>query len=564
MFISTHDLVRKHGPLILGIILAVSVGMGLLFTPSGSIMGRRQQRGGLPTIRGKPVNFAEFQSVRNNVLAAIAMSRGRQPVRTATFEDDLNIQALQDLVLMHKAKELGVRVTDEEVVRQIRALPVMINEQTKQFDPNNYQRYLIFLNNLNIGEAQLEDVIRQELTRAHLRAIISSAAEVTPAELQLSYNMLEEQTKIDYVELDAADHKDASEVSDGEARTYYGVNQEKFRTPATVKVRYAYFTISDARKSVTIADDDISEYYERNKSRYVDASGKPKLLADVKDDLRKDLLDLRAERLAGDHATAFSVKLVPQPGAPSPDFTKIAADAGLTARETDFFGLRAAVNGVDAGPEFNQAAFALGPEMPFSDPVRGKDGYYVLAYVASKPSEIPPFEEVKAQVVDHIRQQHAYDATVKQGRELDAKVKAAVAAGKSFSDACASYGLTAKTSEPFTFTGGATNLPYANSIKEIALGMATNAVSDFLATPTGGIFFHLRQREPAKPLELDSQASKLLQAQLLQQSRQALFEDWANSVMRAEQVDYKRRVPPAQQRSPSGETEPAEQPAPAS
>lgn len=564
MFISTHDLVRKHGPLILGVILAVSVGMGLLFTPSGSIMGRRQQRGGaLPTIGGKPVDFAEFQNVRNNVLAGVAMSRGRQPVHTAAFEDDLNIQALQDLVLLHKARELGVHVSDDEVVRQIRALPIMLDEQTKQFDPNNYQRYLIILNNLNISEAQFEDVIRQELIRAHLRAMISSAAEVTPAELQLSYNMLEEQTKIDYVELNAADHKDTSTVTDEEARTYYGANQEKFRTPATVKVRYVYFTISDARKSVTIGDDDISEYYERNKSRYADASGQPKPLADVKDDLKKDLLDLRAERLAGDRATAFSVKLVPQPGAPTPDFTKIAADAGLTARETDFFDLRAAVNGVDAGPEFNQAAFALGPEMPFSDPVRAKDGYYVLQYVASKASEIPSFEEVKAQVVDRIRQQRTYDATVKQGRELDAKVKAAVAAGKGFTDACASYKLMVKTSEPFTFTGGATNFPYASSVKELALGMATNAVSDFLTTPTGGIFFHLKQREPPKPLEFDSQATKLLEAQLLQQSREALFEDWANSVMRAEQVDYKRRVPPTQPRSPAGETEPTEPPAPA-
>jgi hypothetical protein len=285
-------------------------------------------------------------------------------------------------------------------------------------------------------------------------------------------------------------------------------------------------------------------------------------LADVKDDLKKDLLDLRAERLAGDRATAFSVKLVPQPGAPTPDFTKIAADASLTVKETDFFDLRSAVNGVDAGPEFNQAAFALGPDMPFSDPVRGKDGYYVLDYVASKASGVPPFEEVKAQVVDRIRQQRAYDATVKQGRDLDAKVKAAVAAGKNFTDACASYGLTAKSPEPFTFIGGATNFPYASSIKEITLGMPTNAVSDFLATPTGGIFFYLKQREPPKPLQPDSPTAKMLYAQLLHQSREALFEDWANSLMRAEQVDYKRRVPPAQQRSPTGETVPAESSAP--
>lgn len=563
MFISTHDLVRKHGPLILGIILAVSVGMGLLFTPSGSLLGKgQQQRGGLPTVRGKPVNMAEFQEVRASVLAGLTMSKGRQPTRTLTFEDDLNIETVQRLVLLQKARELGIHATDEEVVHQIRSLPIMLNDQ-KLFDPNNYQRYLILLNNLDISEMMFEEVIRQELILDRLRGLISSAAEVTPAEVQLSYNMLQEQSKIDYVELEAADHKDASTVTDEDAKSYYGLNQEKFRTPAVVKVRYVCFTIADARKSTTITDDDINEYYNRNKGQYLDASGQPKPLADVKDELKKDLLDLRAERLAGDRATALTVKLVPQPGAPLPDFTKIAADAGLPIQETDFFDLRTPVKGVDAGPAFNQTAFALGPDMPFSDPVHGKDGYYVLAYVAGKPSEIPPFEEVKARVIDQIRQQRAYDATVKQGRELDAKIKAAVAAGKSFDTTCKSLGLTVKTSEPFTLIGGATNLPYASTLKEVVLGMATNAVSDFLTTTNGGIFFHLKQREEPKPVESEA-VRKQLEMQLLQQDRAALFEDWANSVMRTEQVDYKRRVPVPQRGAPTGETPPAEQPAPAS
>lgn len=562
MFISMQGLVRKHGPLILGVILAVSVGLGLLFTPSGSLMGGKQQRGGLPTIRGKPVNFAEFQNIRTSVLAGIAMSKGRQPVRTAAFEDDLNIEAVQHLVLLRKAAELGIRVSDEDVVRQIQALPIMLNDQ-KQFDPNNYQRYMILLNNLDISESLFEEVVREEIILGRLRSLISSTAEVSPAQLQLSYNMLQEETIIDYVELNATDHKDTSEVTDEDARSYYGQNQEKFRTPAMVKVRYVYFTISDAKKSVTLGDDDIGEYYERNKSKYVDASGQPKPLADVKEELKQDLLDLRAERLAGDRATALTVKLVPQPGAAAPDFTKIATDAGIAVKETDFFDLRNPVKGVDAGPAFNQAAFALGPDVPFSDPVHGKDGYYVLAYVDSKPSEIPTYETVKTQVIDQIHRQRAYDATIKLGRELDAKVKTAVAAGKSFADTCTSLGLTVKTSEPFTLVGGATNLPYASTIKEVVLGMTTNAVSDFLTSSKGGIFFHLKQRIEPKPIESDT-VRRQLEAQLLQQDREALFEDWANSVMRSEQVDYKRRAPVPQRGSPTDESAPADQSGPAS
>jgi peptidyl-prolyl cis-trans isomerase D len=391
--------------------------------------------------------------------------------------------------------------------------------------------------------------------------LVTSGAKITPTALQLAYTPLHEQTTIDYVEFDAADQKGPFDIKDDEARAFYQQTQEKFRTPALVKVRYVHFTVSDARKSVTLGDDEVAEYYGLNKEKYLDAGKKPKPLADVKAEVKKDLLDLRAERLAGDRATGFSVKLVHEPGAPLPDFAKIAAESGLTPKETDYFGLTNSVSGVTAGLQFNQAAFSLGSEVPFSDPVRGEDGYYVLEYVASKPSEIPAFEQVKEQVVDRIRRQRAYEATVKQGRDLDIKVKNAVAAGKSFTDACASLGLKARTFGPFTYAEETTNFLYASRVKDVALGMATNSVSDFVPTQTGGLFFHLKERTPPKPQEFEKVKTQL-EAQLLEQDREALFLDWENSILRAEQVDYKRKAHPVPQEQPAEEPEPA--PAPAS
>ena len=150
------------------------------------------------------------------------------------------------------------------------------------------------------------------------------------------------------------------------------------------------------------------------------------------------------------------------------------------------------------GPQFNQAAFSLSPEVPFSDPIRGEDGYYVMEYLDSQPSEVPPFDQVKDQVIDLLKQQRARDAAVKQGRELATKVKEAVAAGKSFSDACASLGLKPKTAPPFSIAQDTTNLPFASRIKDMALGMPTNAVSDFILTADGGMFFHVKQRDAAE------------------------------------------------------------------
>ena len=558
MFIAHGERLQRWGPWILGGVLLLLVpSFVVMFSPSASI---KQQRSELPTINGKAVNLADFQSAKNVVMTEIVFSSGRQPPRTLEFEDQLNIEAVQRLILMRKASEFGISAGEDEVVQQVRMLPAFLNEQ-KQFDPDRYQRYINFLNNLGISEAQLAETIREQIVLSRLRALVATAAKVTPAELKLAYTPLHEQTTIDYVEFDGTDHKENFTVKDDEARAFYDLNKEKFRKPAQVKVREVYFTISEARKSITLGENEVGEYYELNKGKYLDDQKKPKLLADVKDEVKKDLIDLRAARLAGDRATGFSVKLVHEPGAARPDFAKIAADFSLTPHETDLFGLRGTVAGISAGPQFNQAAFSLSPEVPFSDPVRGEDGYYVLEYLASKPSEVPPFDEVKELVVKLLQQQRARDAAVKQGRELAAKVKEAVAAGKNFSDVCASVGVKAKTLEPFTIAQETTNIPFANRIKDMALGMPTNTVSDFILTANGGLFFHLIQRTPPNSEDFEKNRAQLTM-QLLERNRQALFEDWANAVMRDEHVEYKRKARPKQQETPD-QGEDGETPAPA-
>jgi peptidyl-prolyl cis-trans isomerase D len=501
------------------------------------------------------------QREKNLLIAQITMNTGRQPLRSLEAEDRLNIDAVHRLLLMRKARELGIRASDEDVIRQIRAQPILRNEQG-QFDPGRYQRFMIYLNNLGVSESLLEEIMREQVVLARLRALVTDGLKVTPTEMSLYYTPLHEQATIDYVEFDVADYKEPIEINENEVRTYYDQNREALRKPAQVKVRYVYFTVTDAKKSLTLSDNEIAEYYERNKDKYVDAEKKPKPLAEVKDEVRSDLLDLRAERLAGDRATSFSVKLVQEPGAPRPDFVKIAAEFGVTPHETGFFSAGETVPGIEADRQFDQAALALGPDMLFSDPVRGKDGYYVLEYLDGKPSRIPSFEEAKQEVIDRLKQRAAYEAIVKRGREDATKVQQAVAAGKSFSAACAELGLQVKTAPPFTAVEEVKDLPAARTVQEVALGMATNSVSEFIPFPTGGLFFHLKGRTPPNPENFEKD-KPLLERQLLDRDREALFTDWVNSLIIQERVDYKPQAPPPTRQGVPEETEPAEEPAPA-
>src|SRR5579871_3423959 len=160
MFIAHGQWLQKYSHWILaGVLLLLLPGFVVLFSPSGQV---RQQRAQLPTINEKPVNFSEYQSARAVALAEITLNQGHQPPQNARLDDELKMRAVQRLILLHKAKELGIRVNDEELIGQIRSLPALQNEQ-RQFDPDRYQRYVIFLNNLGISETQYEEIIRQQL-----------------------------------------------------------------------------------------------------------------------------------------------------------------------------------------------------------------------------------------------------------------------------------------------------------------------------------------------------------------------------------------------------------------
>src|SRR5882724_7126150 len=215
MFIAHGDRIRKYMPWILGGVLLLLVpSFVVMFSPSASL---KQQRSELPTINGKPVNLGDFQNAKNVVTTEIVFSSGRQPPRSLEFEDQLNIEAVQRLILLRKAREFGISAGDDEVVQQVHMLPVFLNEH-KQFDPDRYQRYVNFLNNLGISEAQLAETIRERIMMARLRALIATAVKVTPVELKLAYTPLHEQTVVDYVEFNAADQKQNFDIKDGEAR----------------------------------------------------------------------------------------------------------------------------------------------------------------------------------------------------------------------------------------------------------------------------------------------------------------------------------------------------------
>ena len=546
MFIAHGEKLRKNARWIMaGVLLLLIPGFIALFTTTG----RTDREGGeLPTIHGKPINAAELERMINLVQAQYVILQGHELRKTGDTLNQLKQEAVIQLLMDRKAEELGLRVPDAELAQQVRHLPVLLNE-AGQFEPERYRRLTVYLNNKGINEAVFEQVLRSQLLHEKLQQLVTAVAQATPTEVQQAYLPLHEKLTIDLVRFEMANNQTPIITSNEEVRAFYEQSKESFRTPARVKVRYATFLIADALKTIKLSDDEIAEFYDRNKFKYTDTNNVPKPLTAVKAELQDELLKLRAERAAGDRATELTVKLVRQTDTTKPDFTKLAAGLGVAVQETGYLTAHDKPSGLEVGAEFLQKAFSLTPDQPYSDPIAGTNAFYVLEFLDGQPSAIPAFEEVQEKATEQVKRLRRYAVTLDQARTTVEQLKKLVAGGQTFVGACAELKLKIEALVPFTVSDEKLDVPAAASIQQVSLGMKVGAISDVLRTLTGGVVFSLRDRQPADLTEFEKNKEQLTR-QVLQRNRQALFNDWLQLLVHTEQVDFKIKPRPAEADEP--------------
>jgi hypothetical protein len=228
--------------------------------------------------------------------------------------------------------------------------------------------------------------------------------------------------------------------------------------------------------------------------------------------------------------------------------------------ETGYFAQTEPLEEIKAGREFRQAAFALSyrPDPPYSDPIPGEDGYYVLEYLDRKPSRIADFAEVRTNIVATLQQQRKLDAVQQRGRTALDQVRKLVATNKTFAAACAELKLLTEAHGPFTVSNNKLDIVGAAAVQDATVGLAVNAISEFIPTGTGGLFFLLKDRQAPDRAEFEKSKAELT-ARLLQRERRALFDTWLNFRWREAKVDL-GKLQGQQPVVPDADEEPTEPP----
>jgi peptidyl-prolyl cis-trans isomerase D len=483
MIVRFHKLIQSRVVwyIILGVILIAFVGF---FTPTmGGGTAKKPNEQVVGELFGREVKAPEYRRALQNAHIWYILSTGRAPQLTEELNAALRDHAWQQLVILQKAADEKIVVTDQEVVSQIQRMPLFVN-QAGVFDANIYYG---ILNQLGASPAQVEDVIREQIAMQRLMAQPVQAALVAPSELEEAYHLYTDRLIVEYAVLPREDVAKEVTVSREEAMTFFEENKEAFRMPPKVRVSYVEFPVADFADEVELPEDAALTLYNQNIENYrIESTGDVAFaeytpFEDVEEEITAELIQYAARRKAVEVATGVVAAIAPRGQGEKPNFAGAIAEAGLEAKSLPAFGPSTELEAIDPTAPFKQAAFGLRDDeySSFSDAVVGRDSVYVLTLEQRYESFLPGFDAVEDKVMEEAETQAVAKALAEKALEIQGAVSEALSEEKTFSDVMNTFGLSVSATPEFDVSEEL-DFPYANELVSATL----NVDQGIAGTPT--------------------------------------------------------------------------------
>ena len=276
------------------LLLALTFVIGFGYVGGISIGGRGPSGGVAVEVNGDKVSIAQFYNLRDSMLDRLR--RSDQAISDELVEY-VNFTVIDSLVnkklLAQKAEELGIRVSQEELSDAIR------NDPGFQVDGAfvGFERYRDFISRgLNRTVKDFEDSYREDMLVEKLVSVLDSSVTASDEELLSIYRTREEEIDLYYVSFAAEDYTEGQEASEEEIARYYRANTDLFWEPEKRKARYVKLAPGDFSGDAEVSDEEIEAYYRTYPEEFA-SDGTPKPLDEVKEEIRKQLVDGKASLL---------------------------------------------------------------------------------------------------------------------------------------------------------------------------------------------------------------------------------------------------------------------------
>jgi peptidyl-prolyl cis-trans isomerase D len=395
MLKSMRDSFHKLKWVLVAVVFAFVFGFVFLdMGMSGAFTGETQDnRAYAARVNGETITYNDYNRALKNYEDVYKQMYGDQWTPQMAEQMGLPRQVLNSLVdralLTQEAARLGLEATPEEVRKKLLSMPTFMQDG-KFVGLELYTRYVTG----PLGypsAADFEADLAREITVSKIESALTNSIVISPKAAETEYRRMNENAKIRYVMLPAAQQAATMTVTPAEVEAYYKANQSKYTHGEQRTVRYLLADYAKLRETVKPTEETLRKFYEDNRENY-----KSQDAAKVQHILVKVDAGAAPEVDAAARAKAQGIVQQLRGGA---DFGAVAKassdDPGSSAMGGD-------MGWVERGqtvPEFERAIFSI-PLNSISDPIRSADfGYHIVRVTERRPAGYRAYEEVKPELV---------------------------------------------------------------------------------------------------------------------------------------------------------------------
>ncbi len=293
-------------------------------------------------------------------------------------------QLVEAKAMAYKAREVGLRVSDQELGDAIQA--EFASELGGKFDMSIYQAVLA---EQGMTVPDYEKQRREAMLGMRLETLELGSLVVSDQEARAEYQRKNLKVGLQYLAFDSKDFASKVNKDPAALKAYFGKNRALFRTPETRDVYLIIGTTADFVQSAKISDDELRKQYQENLDSYrlpervkvrhilIKTEGKS---ADEKAKLKAKAEDILKQLQHGGDFAELAKKNSEDPGSASKG-----GELGWIVRGQTV-------------PNFEKTAFSSKPG-ELSGLVETEYGYHIIQVEDKEPGHLQTFEEVRPQLL---------------------------------------------------------------------------------------------------------------------------------------------------------------------
>ena len=412
------DLMRKHArnwlmKALLGIIIIVFI---FYF---GSIGGKKKAET-VAVIDNKAIAYADIAKEYNNLINIYRQQLGGtlsdEVIKQLNLKQAALDNLLQQAIVIQKAREMRLMVSDEEVRSSILAIPAF--RRGGGFDEKIYQQALRYN---KLTPEDFERTQKDALITSRFLNLIQDGVKVSDQDVHDLYRFQKEKVNIHYLQISPDVFRTKVTLQEKDLEAYLKEHGQTFRVPDQIQVKYLTFRGEDFVSSVNVTEAEIKDYYDRRADQFKKGSGKPAALPEVK---TKIMAEIR--QIGGMQAAAEAAKKAHDAIYQDENFDGYAIKNRLTVGTTGLFPVGTPLPGTLSRIDDAASALTGLQKDEISKVLYDQNAYYLFKVIARRPAYTPTLKEIRDQVEKRVIDQEA-DRLAKKEAET---VLAALRQGK--------------------------------------------------------------------------------------------------------------------------------------